>query len=312
MLELSPDLAEERIVARVHRARAHHVVPDHDSKLVARVVENVLFVLAAAPETDHVHVRSLRALKKIAVACRRLLVFVRGAGNPVSALHENPPAVDAEDERELFLALRVYGLLVQDLDFPEADLLDDLLAIDIELGSVELLLASAIRPPKRRVVYLELLLDLRAVGELRRDRQSAMREAVVEVLGRVDVFDARPVCRDQLGRAAKAGDLDSGTPVPTGVTRRLADERLVLRPHYIGHRELAALRGTALVGFLLGAPEAPFDRVRSRLEERLHVKGVALEAVGSLTDFLAVDENRRKGVAVFKAKDDLLLRKEVL
>ena len=95
------------------------------------------------------------------------------------------------------------------------------------------------------------------------------------------------------------------------MTRRLADERLVLRPHYIGHRELATFRGTALVGFSFRTPETTFDRVRPRLEERLHVKRVALEAIGRLTDFLAVDEDRRKGVAVFEAKDDFLLREEV-
>ncbi len=311
MSHLFPDLAEKRVVARIDRARAHHVVPDHDSKLVARVVEDILFVLAAAPKTNHVHVRGLRALKKIAVARRSLLVFVCGAGNPVRALHENPPTVDAEDERKLLLALRVYGPLVQDLDFPETNLLDDLLAIYIELGGVELLLASAIRPPKRRVVYLELLLGLRAVGELRRDRKSAVSEVVVEVLGRVDVFDTRPVCRDQLGSAAEAGDLHGGTPVPAGVTRGLAHKRLVLRPHYIGHRELAAFRGTALVGLVLGAPEFAFDRVLAFLQERLHVKGVALEAVRRFADLLSVHENRCETVAVLEPKDDLLLREEV-
>ena len=285
-------------------------MPDKDALLVAEVVEAVLLVLSAAPDADHVHVRLARALDELRVALGRLLVLVGRAGNPVRALHEEAASVDAEDERKLILAV-VHRLLVQDLDFPEADLLDDLLAIHIELGGVELLLAGVVRPPERRIVDLELLLYLRAVGELRRNRQSAVREAVVEVLRRIDVLDAGPVRGNQLGRAAEADHLHGGAPVPTGVTRRLADERLVLRPHYVGHRELAALRGTALVSLVLGAPEFAFDRVLAFLQERLHFKGVALEAVRRLADLLSVHENRAEAVAVFEAEDNLLLREEV-
>ena len=308
---LVPDLAEKRVVARIDRARAHHVVPEKNALLVAEVVEAVLLVLSAAPDADHVHVGPARALDELRIALWRLLVLVGGARNPVRALHEEAASVDAEDERKLVLAVP-HGLLVQHLDLPEADLPDDLLASRLELGRVELLLAGAVRPPERGIVDLELLLDLRAVGELRRHRERAVREAVVELLRRIDVLDARTVRRDQLGRPAEADHLHRGTPVPSGVARGLADERLVLRPHDVRHREGAALRLAALVGLVLGASELALDRVLPLLQERLHVERVALEAVRRLADLLSVHENRAEAVAVFEAEYDLLLREEVL
>ncbi len=311
MSHLVPDLAEKRVVARIDRTRAHHVVPDKDALLVAEVVEAVLLVLSAAPDADHVHVRLARALDELRVALGRLLVLVGRAGNPVRALHEEAATVDAEDERKLILAV-VHRLLVQHLDLAEADPADDFFAGRLELGSVELLLSRAVRPPERRIVDLELFLDLRAVRKLRRHRERAVPEVGAKLLCRIYVLDARPVRRDELRRSAEADDLHGGTPVPSGVARGLADERLVLRPHDVRHRECATLRLAALVGLVLGAPEFAFDRVLAFLQERLHVKGVALEAVRRFADLLSVHENRAEAVAVFEAEDNLLLRKEVL
>ena len=267
--------------------------------------------MSAAPDADHVHVGLARALDELRIALGRLLVLVGGARNPVRALHEEAASVDAEDERKLILAVP-HGLLVQHLDLPEPDLPDDLLAIHIELGRVERLLAGAVRPPERGIVDFELLLDFRSVRELRRHRERAVREVVVELLRRIDVLDARTVRRDELGRPAEAGHLHSGAPVPAGVARGLADERLVLRPNDVRHREGSAFRSAALVGLILRAPEFAFDRILAFLQERLHVERVALEAVRRLADLLSVHENRAEAVAVFEAEDDLLLREEVL
>ena len=158
--ELGADLAEERVIARIYRARAHHIVPNEDAQLVAGVVEDVLLVLPAAPDAEHVHVCGLRALEEVAVAGRGLLVFVGRARNPVRALHEEPAPVNTEDERELLLAFLRNRLLIQHLNLPEADLFDDLLAVQLELAGVEPLLARTVRPPERRIVYLELPLGL--------------------------------------------------------------------------------------------------------------------------------------------------------
>ena len=138
-----------------------------------------------------------------------------------------------------------------------------------------------------------------------------MGEVFVEVLGRVDVFDAWAVRRDQLRCAAEADDLDRRTPVPAAVAGGLTDERLVLRPGHVRHGERPAPRRAATVTFFLRAAEAPFHRVRARLQERLDVELVALEAVGRLADLLTIDEDRRKRVAVLEPKDNLLLRREV-
>ncbi len=59
---LPPDVADHLLVARVHRAREHHVVPDQQPLLVAQLVENVVVVLPAAPEAQHVLVRLQRVV----------------------------------------------------------------------------------------------------------------------------------------------------------------------------------------------------------------------------------------------------------
>ena len=104
--ELVADFVQEPVVRRVHGAGEHHVVPDEDAHFVAEVVEYVLLELSAAPHAYHVHVRALRASENLRVPRGRLLVLVRGAGNPVRALHEDAPVVHAEDEGELVLAIR--------------------------------------------------------------------------------------------------------------------------------------------------------------------------------------------------------------
>jgi hypothetical protein len=54
---LLADVGNERLVARVHAAGEHEVLPDQQPQLVGEVVEAVVFVDAAAPHAHHVHVR---------------------------------------------------------------------------------------------------------------------------------------------------------------------------------------------------------------------------------------------------------------
>jgi hypothetical protein len=54
---LAAHVLEEGVVARIHAAGEHEVLPDEDAELVREVVEAIVLVDAAAPDAQHVHVR---------------------------------------------------------------------------------------------------------------------------------------------------------------------------------------------------------------------------------------------------------------
>ena len=56
MIDLGAHLGEEIRRRRIEVAGEHEVLPDQQAELVAEIVEEILFVEAAAPHADHVHV----------------------------------------------------------------------------------------------------------------------------------------------------------------------------------------------------------------------------------------------------------------
>src|SRR5205085_6578856 len=68
---LGADVVQESLVARIHAAREHELLPDEQAKLVAEAVELVRLVDAAAPDAQHVHVRVPRGFEELAVSLRR-------------------------------------------------------------------------------------------------------------------------------------------------------------------------------------------------------------------------------------------------
>ena len=102
---------------RIVRASLREVLPDHDSELVADLVELVHLVHSPAPNSEHVRTKIKCLVKPLLVpftSNRRREGVVR---NPVEALCVNLLAVYFELERFAHLVL-----LAKQLDVSEADL----------------------------------------------------------------------------------------------------------------------------------------------------------------------------------------------
>ena len=58
-------------IAGHHGSAKHEILPDHDSQLIADVIEIVGFVVAAAPVADHIHVSIAGRLQNLPMLRRR-------------------------------------------------------------------------------------------------------------------------------------------------------------------------------------------------------------------------------------------------
>ncbi len=97
---------EGRIVARLHAAAEHEVLPDQQAQLISDVKERIVLVVAAAPVAQHVHVGVARGGQHLTQACG---IDACGEGierNDVGALGEDLHAVD--DEGKALPALAVF------------------------------------------------------------------------------------------------------------------------------------------------------------------------------------------------------------
>ena len=65
------DILLKRKIAGHHVAAKHELLPDHQAKFVANVVEVVALVNSATPLAHHVHVRVACSLQDLAMALRR-------------------------------------------------------------------------------------------------------------------------------------------------------------------------------------------------------------------------------------------------
>ena len=303
---------EESVVRRIDGAREHMIVPDEKPEFIADIVEAVLLVLSAAPETDHVHVGHRRAFEKIAVAFRRLTHLERIAGNPVRPLHEKFASVHLHRHPRPLLSRLVNIGSVYDLYFAKPDPTRHLFIADFHREFVEPLLSRAVRPPKRRI------LDGDAVGngvnasvgfgDIGENRQLATRKIFIEILITVDIVDLRPVMGDKPHRSAKAGRHLRESPIPSGMAGGLADERLILRPRHVRHRERAPEHRSAPVCLKPCAFEHRPNLVPPGLQRLLRVKCPAGETVRERSEFTAVQIDIGESVGILNLKDNAFPR----
>ena len=129
-------------------AGEHEIMPEHDAQTVSDLIEGIAFVDATAPDAQHVHVGQSRRREQAFefVVGHTLLKGVRR--DPVAALDEYRPRVDAEVERRAVNHRPVAHL--NELHRTEADRTHaDLLFMVVDTELVESLVTEAIRPPER-------------------------------------------------------------------------------------------------------------------------------------------------------------------
>src|SRR2546423_6202298 len=153
---LRADVVKKGLIARIHAAREHELLPQKDAHLVAQLVEVVRLVDASTPHAQHVHVCVARRLDELTVSLPRHARRETVSRNPVRAFCENWNAVDYEREA---LARRV-GLLPQ-LDRAKADACRRLVRLTASdeqsrANVVERGLAHSVRPPEARPVNREV------------------------------------------------------------------------------------------------------------------------------------------------------------
>ena len=146
-----------RIVLRQVRTGKHKVLENHNAHFVAVLIKRVVFVKAAAPHTEHIHIAILCKLQKglIPLFCNASHKTV--GRNPVSTLCHHLDAVDIEFKSDQSV---IFGLLCK-LHFPEstfARFRRNYLAIAVQhhLIAIHRLLAVAIGPPKLWLVHKEI------------------------------------------------------------------------------------------------------------------------------------------------------------
>src|SRR5438067_10549604 len=95
---LLPHVSQERLVARIHAARKHELLPDEYAHLIAEIVEIIGLINPAAPDAQHIHVRVADGFDELTIA-RACDARGKTVGrNPVAALGEDGHAVDYERE----------------------------------------------------------------------------------------------------------------------------------------------------------------------------------------------------------------------
>ena len=85
-------------IHRIATAGKHKILPHHEPKLVANIIESVFLVNAAAPDPNHVHVGVFGHLQQVAI-----FLFTRARqevvrGNPVRPLTKHRHVVDLKEE----------------------------------------------------------------------------------------------------------------------------------------------------------------------------------------------------------------------
>ena len=151
MDHLLPDECKEVVAVRVDGAGEHHILPDENTLLVAEVVEILVFVKAASPDAQTVHVGFDR-IGEQGVIPGAGVGF--GAGihrDPVSTLGEDIDAVVAE-----FQADAVFVLLADGLHVAQADPFGKGHAVRRDGERVERLFPVSGRIPELRISHLEI------------------------------------------------------------------------------------------------------------------------------------------------------------
>lgn len=95
---LQTHVLQQRPFGRVDRAGVHEILPDQDALAVAKLIEEVVFVDAAAPDPEHVHVDVDRVPDRAFVGLAGDAGQEAVAGDVVGALAENGFAVEQEPQ----------------------------------------------------------------------------------------------------------------------------------------------------------------------------------------------------------------------
>lgn len=98
VIDLDRYIVEEILGRGVEVAGEHEILPDHEAQPVAKIVEMILLVEAAAPDADHVHIGGFGRLQQILGLLRRRQRKQRVGRDPVGAAAEDLAAVDLEGE----------------------------------------------------------------------------------------------------------------------------------------------------------------------------------------------------------------------
>ena len=139
------------IRAGIRAAREHQILPDRDAVAVAQVVKHVIFINAAAPDAQHVHVGLRCAGNQVFVKFRSDAGDERVCRNPVRAFRKIRHAVD--DKLKRFAPL--VGVAIQH-ERPQSDsfflsIHDGFAVEQVKRDVIQRLPAQSIRPPQLRV-----------------------------------------------------------------------------------------------------------------------------------------------------------------
>ena len=152
--QFETDVLDELRRRWINRTREHHILPDHDPLAVTEFVEDLMFILAAAPDPEHVHIGQPGRFDQILVNRRRLARRERIHRNPVRTLAENIHAVDAEIHR-----CSEFIRLIDHLHRPQTDLNFPAFVGGLHRERIERRVAVTIRPPEFRIMHVEDGLD---------------------------------------------------------------------------------------------------------------------------------------------------------
>src|SRR6266481_8057138 len=92
------NVVEKLLVARVHAAAEHEVLPDENPLLVAEIIEIVTLVNTAAPDAQHIHVGVAHGAKQFAILVPGDASRKAVSRNPVAAFGKDRHAVDYKGE----------------------------------------------------------------------------------------------------------------------------------------------------------------------------------------------------------------------
>ncbi len=123
ILDFRRNAFEEIRRRRIEIAGKHEILPDHQAKPIAEVVEPVRLVETTAPDSDHVHIRVNGGLKQILDPFRADARHERIGGDPVGTTAEDLAAIDAERK-----TAAGFVRIGQEFNAAEADLARDALA----------------------------------------------------------------------------------------------------------------------------------------------------------------------------------------
>ena len=310
--KLGGDILLKRVRQIVHGAGEHEVLPYQQSKLVTDVIEEVVGIVAAAPDPDAVHVGSLCVLQQTAGALRVDSGKEIVLGDVIGAHGKDVHTVDAVAEAFAPLILTAADGHGAKADAPAPNV--QLLALGTQ-GNAELiqrLTAEAGRPPELGILDDQLAVGAAGsedgavgsgdgnvdpdlvigitvqIGMYAQTNRAVFMELIHPNVLNTGFFDA-----DDGNVPPDAGVRQTGTPVPAEHAVGFAD----VREAHHGIRA-AVCHGLCVcfLNILSRRAEGDGDGVLSGTENGLNVELPDSVHIAGLTDDLTVDMDGGDGV----------------